>query len=147
MTQANHTRAGRALFLSTLAVSFAVMAADSTDTTTGLPLHAGLSLDQTVDSPMCKSQSKMVLYDTAPGASMNEYVAWYKGQLKGYQFVQQSFMDRPQNSFWSPDGARSVGITGNPKGDGVYMVTYISISPALKPSEIGKFSPSNPSCK
>jgi hypothetical protein len=88
----------------------------------------------------------MNLYHGAREATMAEYVAWYKAKLLGYRFVQLSWSNRTHNGFYSPDGTKLVSITGNPQGDVVYTVNYVVITPALKPSEIGKFSPSNPEC-
>ena len=132
--------------VSLIAVSLAVHGTESTDPSTGLPLHPGLGSPQEVDSPICHSRSKMNLYYGAREATMAEYVAWYKAKLNGYRFVPLSWGNRTHNGFYSPDGTKLVSITGKPQGDGVYTVNYVAITPALKPSEIGKFSPSNPEC-
>jgi hypothetical protein len=138
----------RCLFaaVSLIAVALAVHGTESTDPSTGLPLHPGLGSPQEVDSPICHSRSKMNLYYGAREATMAEYVAWYKAKLDGYRFVSLSWSNRTHNGFYSPDGTKLVSLTGKPQGDGVYTVNYVAITPALKPSEIGKFSPSNPQC-
>jgi hypothetical protein len=58
-----------------------VVAADSaggpTDKMTSLPLHAGLTFQQEVDSPVVEKKPQMDLYDTPQSAMMSEYLAWY----------------------------------------------------------------------
>jgi hypothetical protein len=127
-------------------IVLSALSADGTDPATGLVLHPGIAFSQSVDSPVCHSHSKMDLYDSPPGAAMSEYLAWYKTKLSDYRLVPQSWSGRAQNDFYSADGTKVVSITGMPHGDGVYAITYIAITPALKPQEIGKFSPSNPQC-
>src|SRR3984885_15601355 len=130
--------------VSLIAVTLAVHGTESTDPSTGLPLHPGLGSPQEVDSPICHSRSKMNLYYGAREATMTEYVAWYKAKLDGYRFVPLSWSNRTHNGFYSPKETKLVPNRAKPQGDGVYTVNYVAITPALKPSEIGKFSPSNP---
>jgi hypothetical protein len=130
-----------------IAVTLAAHSAVNSDPSTGLALHPGLSSPQEVDSPICHSMSKMNLYYPSREATMAEYLSWYKEKLSSYKFVSSSWSNRTHNAFYSPDGTKLVSITGKPQGDGVYTVNYVAITPALKSSEIGKFSPSNPECK
>ena len=130
-----------------IAVTLSAHSAENTDGATGLALHPGLKSPQKVDSPICHSMSKMNLYYTGREAAMAEYLSWYKEKLSGFKFVSSVWSNRTHNAFYSQDGTKLVSITGNPQGDGVYTVNYVVITPALKSSEIGKFSPSNPECK
>jgi hypothetical protein len=133
--------------LALIAVTLAAHSAESTDAATGLALHPGLSSPQRVNSPICHSMSMMNLYYPGREATMTEYLSWYTAKLSGYKFVSSSWSNRIHNAFYSPDGTKLLSVTGNPQGDGVYTVNYVLITPALKPSEIGKFNPSNPECK
>lgn len=134
---------------SAISVAFVatVFAAQSTEKLTGLPLHQGLSFEQEVDSPVCGKNANMNLYDASPGASLEEYVGWYKQQLKSFHYVHKVWDNRAQEIFYSPDGSRGVGITGVPDGKGVFAVTYMKFSSNLTTHQEDAFDPSNPSCK
>jgi len=125
----------------------AMMAANSSDKITALPLHPGLTFQQEVDSPVCGKKSRINIYDTPDPARMPEYIAWYKAQLRGFHYVHQMWSDRAQEMFYSPDGSTNVTITGVPRGDGVFAVSYISVSGGLTTHQMDAFGPSNPSCK
>lgn len=122
-------------------------AAESTEKLTGLPLHQGLSFQQEVNSPVCGKNATVNLYDASADASLDQYVAWYKQQLKNFHYVHKVWDNRAQELFYSPDGSRGVGITGNPDGKGVFAVAYIKISANLTIHQEDAFEPSNPSCK
>ena len=126
------------------AISFA---AESNEKLTGLPLHPGLAYPQEVDSQVCGKNAKMILYDASPDASLAEYVTWYKQQLKSFHYVHKTWSDRPQESFFSPDGSKGIGITGTPDGKRVFAVTYMKFSSNLTTQQEDAFDPSNPSCK
>ena len=127
---------------------------DSNDKLTGLPVHSGMSFTQEVDSPICGRKAKINLYivpfdfksNTAP--AMADYVTWYKAQLKGFHYFHKSWDDRPQELFYSADGTKGVTLTGVPKGDALFAVSYASISPGLTAHEMEAFNPqTNRSCK
>src|SRR5689334_22053195 len=88
---------------SAISVAFVatVFAAQSTEKLTGLPLHQGLSFEQEVDSPVCGKNANMNLYDASPGASLEEYVGWYKQQLKSFHYVHKVWDNRAQEIFYS----------------------------------------------
>ena len=139
-------RAG-ALALGSIALACHAFASDSTDRLTGLPLHAGLTFQQEVDSPVCGKKAQMNLFDASADATLSEYIAWYKGQLKGFHYVHKVWSERAQEMFYSPDGTKGVAITGSPSGPGVFAVTYLKISVPLTTHQMDAFDPSNPSCK
>jgi len=123
------------------------MAGDASDKATGLPLHPGMTFDQEVSSDVCGRKAKIYLYDVAFGASMADYLPWYKEQLKGFHYVHQTWSNRPQEMFYSADGTKGVTLTGVPQGSKVFAASYLSVSPGLTAHEMEAFSPSNPSCK
>ncbi len=122
-------------------------AAASTEKLTGLPLHPGLTFQQEVDSSVCGKNANMNLYDTPMGANLQEYVAWYKQQLKNFHYVHKVWDNRAQELFYSPDGSKGVGITGIPDDKGVFAVTYMKFSSNLTVHQEDAFDPSNPGCK
>jgi len=124
-----------------------VFAAESNEKLTGLPLHQGLNFQQEVDSPVCGKNANMNLYDTPLNATFEEYLAWYKQQLKNFHYVHKMWSNRAQELFYSPDGSKGVGLTGTPDGKRVFAVTYMKFSSNLTTHQEDAFSPSNPSCK
>ena len=58
-------------------------------------------------------------------------IAWYKAHLPGYHMVHAFWSDRSQDTFFSPDGMKGVTITGTPKSDRVFSVTYLSLKTGL----------------
>ncbi len=135
------------LLASTVIGSTVGFAADSTEKLTGLPIHPGLQFQQEVDSPICGKAAHMNLYDAPPHASLAEYVAWHKQQLKNFHYVHKVWDDRAQELFYSPDGSRGIGITGTPDGERVFAVTYMKLSSPLTTHQEDAFSPTNPGCK
>jgi hypothetical protein len=135
------------LFACAVVGSTIALAADSTEKLTGLPMHQGLTFPQEVDSAICGKSAKMNLYDASPNATLAEYLAWYKQQLKGFHYVHKVWDERPQELFYSPDGSKGVGITGTPDGERVFAVAYIKLSSNLTTHQEDAFEPSNPSCK
>ena len=135
------------LLAATLIGSAISFAAESNEKLTGLPLHPGLAFPQEVDSSVCGKNAKMFLYDASPDASLAEYVTWYKQQLKSFHYVHKTWSNRPQESFFSPDGSKGIGITGTPDGKRVFAVTYMKFSSNLTTQQEDAFDPSNPSCK
>ncbi|MBZ5688054.1 MAG: hypothetical protein LAP86_23820 [Acidobacteriia bacterium] len=131
----------------TIMGSAITFAAQSTEKLTGLPLHQGLSFPQELDSPVCGKAAKMNLYDSPSNASLDEYVGWYKQQLKNFHYVHKVWDNRAQELFYSPDGSKGIGITGTPDGKGVFAVAYMKLSSNLTTHQEDAFSPSNPSCK
>ena len=125
----------------------AMMAANSSDKMTALPLHPGLSFQQEVNSGVCGKKARINLYDNNDNAKMPEFIAWYKERLKGFHYVHQMWSNRAQEMFYSPDGSTGITITGVPKGDDVFAVSYLSVTGGLTTHQMDSFSPSNPSCK
>jgi len=125
----------------------AALAGDSSDRLTALPLHPGMTFSQEVDSPICGKKAKVNLYYLPYTATMADYVAWCKAQLKGFHYFHQNWNNRPQEVFYSADGTKGVTLTGVPKADGVFAASYASISPGLTTREMEAFRPMNPSCK
>jgi hypothetical protein len=145
----NRRIADIAVALGLMALASSSMAADSTDKLTDLPLHAGLTFHQEVDSPVCGKNAQMDLYGmprTAP-ATLAEFVDWYKQQLKGFHYVHKTWSGRSHEEFYSPDGSKGIGLTGMPSGPGVYAVTYMKFSVHLTTRQMDAFDPSNPNCK
>ena len=137
-----------AIFFASIVVSSTIgFAADATEKLTGLPIHEGLQFQQEVNSPVCGKAASMNLYDAPPDASLAEYVAWHKQQLKNFHYVHKVWDDRAQELFYSPDGSRGVGITGTPDGTRVFAVTYMKFSSTLTAHQEDSFSPANPGCK
>ena len=126
--------------------SVMAFAAESTEKVTVLPLHQGLSFQQEVKSQVCGKNAAINLYDTSMDASMDEYVAWYKQQLKNFHYVHK-VDNRAQELFYSPDGSKAVGITGVPDDKGVFAVAYMKLSSNLTVHQEDAFSPANPTCK
>lgn len=124
-----------------------VFAAESNEKLTGLPLHQGLTFQQEVDSPVCGKNATMNLYAAPLNATVEEYMAWYKQQLKNFHYVHKMWDNRAQELFYSPDGSKGVGLTGIPDGKRVFAVTYMKFSSNLTTHQEDAFSPSNPSCK
>jgi hypothetical protein len=139
--------ASRVLLAGAVIGSTMAVAAETNDKMTGLPLHPGLSFQQEVDSPVCGKAASMNLYDTPMTTSLEEYIAWYKQQLKSFHYVHKVWGDRAQEMFYSPDGSKGVGITGTPDGKKVFAVTYMKFSSNLTTHQEDAFDPSNPSCK
>lgn len=127
--------------------SIAAIAGESTEKLTGLPLHAGLSFQQTVNSPVCGRKATINLYDVSPEATLAEYVAWHKQQLNGFHYVHKVWSNRAQELFYSPDGSRGIGITGSTNGGGVFAVAFMKFSSTLTTHQEDAFSPANPGCK
>jgi hypothetical protein len=123
------------------------VAAEPNEKLTDLPLHPGLSFQQEIDSPVCGKNANMNLYGAPMKASLEEYISWYKQQLKNFHYVHQVWSDRAQELFYSPDGSKGIGITGIPDGKGVFAVTYMKFSSNLTTHQQDEFSPSNPGCK
>ena len=122
-------------------------AADSNEKLTGLPMHKGLAFPQEVDSAVCGKSATMSLYDAPPDASLEEFVGWYKQQLKNFHYVHKVWDNRAQELFYSPDGSKGVGITATPDGKRVFAVAYMKFSSNLTTHQEDAFEPSNPSCK
>ena len=123
------------------------VAAKPNEKLTDLPVHPGLRFQQEIDSPVCGKNANMNLYGAPMKASLEEYISWYKQQLKNFHYVHQVWGDRAQELFYSPDGSKSIGITGIPDGKGVFAVTYMKFSSNLTAHQQEEFSPSNPGCK
>lgn len=121
--------------------------AGSTEKLTSLPLIPGLSFQQTVASAVCGKKATVNLYDAAPDASLEKYIAWHKQQLKNFYYVHKVWAGRAQELFYSPDGSKAIGITGMPGGDGVFAVAYMKLSSNLTTHQEDLFSPDNPACK
>ena len=136
-----------AVLLACAAIGTIAFAAESTEKLTGLAFHPGLVFPQEVTSSVCGKSAKINLYDASPNATLAEYVAWYKQQLKNFHYVHKVWDNRAQEIFYSPDGSKSVGITGMPDGKGVFAVAYIKFSSNLTVPQEDAFSPSNPTCK
>ena len=136
-----------AVLLACAAIGTIAFAAESTEKLTSLPFHPGLAFPQEVTSSICGKSAKMNLYDAPPHATLAEYVAWYKQQLKNFHYVHKVWDNRAQELFYSPDGSNGVGITGIPDDKGVFAVTYMKLSSNLTVHQEDAFSPSNPSCK
>ena len=130
-----------------LSASAMAMAAEPTDSFTGLPLHAALTVRQEVSSPVCGKPAQMNLYDAPMDSSLTEYVAWYKQRLKGFHYVHKVWSQRSQEMFYSPDGSRGISVTGTPDGQRVFAVTYMKIAGNLTVHQQDEFSPSNAGCK
>lgn len=130
-----------------LIASVMAFAAESAEKLTGLPLHQGLTFQQEVKSPVCGKNAAINLYDTSLDTSLEEYVAWYKQQLKNFHYVHKVWDNRAQELFYSPDGSKGVGITGTPDGKGVFAVAYMKFSGNLSVHQEDAFSPANPTCK
>lgn len=135
------------LLAGAVVASTMALAADATEKLTGLPLHPGLSFPQEVDSAVCGKSAKINLYDASPDATLHDYVAWYKQQLRNFHYVHKVWDDRAQDLFYSPDGSKGVGITGTPDGKGVFAVAYMKFSSKLTTHQEDAFHPSNPACK
>ncbi len=135
------------VMLSVLVGATAWRAVDQTDKATSLPLHAGLTFQQEVDSFVCGHKAQMNIYDTPGTATLAEYVSWYRGQIKGAHYVHQVWSNRAQEMFYSADGVSGVSITGSPAGPGVFAVTYMKIAAPLTTAQEDAFGPSNASCK
>jgi len=116
------------------------------ESTTSLPLPPGATLDQAVDSPICGKPAHMVLYDVPASATVATYIAFFKSTLPNGHYVHASWMDRPQEEFYSADGKRGVTITGVPKGARVYMLTYAKFASPLTTRQEDAFSPNDPNC-
>ena len=140
---------GRALVMAA-GLGFALLsaaAAESSEKSTGLPLHPGLTFQQEVDSPVCGHKAQMTLYDVPPTATLAEYLSWYKDQLKGFHYVHKVWTKRAQEMFYSADGSKGISLTGSAVGPGVFAVTYMKMSVKLTTHQMDAFDPSNPSCK
>lgn len=126
---------------------FPTYASDSNDKATGLPLHAGIHVDQEVASGMCGKKAQVYLYDVPNGAVLADYVAWYKANLPGFHYVHKFWDDRPQEMFYSADGSKGVSLTGKPKGPGVFAIAYMRMATNLTLHEMDVYSPDKGSCK
>ena len=127
--------------------SVLAFAVDSAEKLTGLPLHPGVTFQQEVDSAVCAKKAKINLYDAPPGASLESYVAWHKQQLKDFHYVHKVWDGRPQETFYSPDGSKGIGITGTPDSTRVFALAYMKFSSNLTTHQEDAFEPSNPSCR
>lgn len=127
--------------------SVTTFAAEPAEKLTGLPLHPGLVFPQEVNSPVCGKSAKVSLYDASPNATLAEYTAWYKQQLKNFHYVHKVWDGRPQELFYSPDGSKGIGITGTPDGTRVFSVAFMKLSSNLTTHQEDAFDPSNPSCR
>ena len=136
-----------AILLVCAAIGTIAFAAESIENLTGLPLHPGLTFQQEVDSPVCGKSAKMNLYDAPPDASLEEYIAWHKQQLKSFHYIHKVWDNRAQELFYSPEGSMGIGITGVPDGKGVFAVAYMKFSANLSTHQEDAFSPANPTCK
>lgn len=136
-----------AALLGSALLSAAAIAAESTEKSTGLPLHPGLGFQQELTSPVCGKDAQMDLYDPPRTATLAEYVSWYKEHLNGFHYVHKEWSKRAQEMFYSPDGSKGVSLTGSPSGPGVYAVTYMKMPVKLTTHQMDAFDPSNPSCK
>lgn len=138
-----------------LAVSAAVLAlalpayaaSPATDPVSGLPLAPGLhASNDSMQMNICRKPAQFNQY--LPGNNtVAADIAWYKANLAGYHMVHAFWDNRSQDTFYSPDGTKGVNITGTPKSDRVFSVTYISLKNGLTEHEWTAFSPTNPSCK
>ena len=133
--------------LASTALSLPTFAADANEKLTSLPLHAGVTFQQTVNSPICGKKAQINIYNAPYTGTLAEYVTWYKDQLKGYHYVHKIWNHRAQEMFYSPDGAKGVSLTGNAVGAGVFSASYLKMSVNLTTHEMDSFSPDNPSCK
>ncbi|HEY1676926.1 MAG TPA: hypothetical protein VGG04_04420 [Candidatus Sulfotelmatobacter sp.] len=136
-----------ALLAGLMVGSLAAAGAETNEKMTGLPLHAGLSFQQEVDSFVCGKKASMNIYDAPFTASLEEYMAWHKQQLKDFHHVHKVWSERAQEMFYSPDGSKGITITATPDGKRVFAVTYIKLSGNLTTHQEDTFDPSNPSCK
>jgi|SRR5690242_5736580 len=122
-------------------------AGESDEKLTGLPMPAGLELQQEVNAAICAKKAQVNLYDVPNTPTLTEYIAWYKDHLKNFHYVHKVWEERAQEMFYSPDGLTGASITGNRGGPGVYNVAYIKLAERLTTHQMDAFSPDNPSCK
>ncbi|HUI41727.1 MAG TPA: hypothetical protein VL523_07145 [Terriglobia bacterium] len=129
------------------------LAGESNDKLTGLPLHPGMNFAEELNSPICGKKTKNNLYmvpfnfKSNSSPAMADYLTWYKAQLKGFHYFHRIWDNRPQEMFYAADGTKGVTLTGVPKGNTVFTVSYLSFSPGLTTHEMEAFSPTNLSCK
>lgn len=114
---------------------------------TDLPLYAGLSFDQQVNSTICGKKAQINLYDAPANSKLADYITWYKAKLPGSHYVHMIWDNRPQEAFYSADGSRGVSLTGLPHGPGVFAVAYMHMATNLTPHEMDTFNPGSGGCK
>ena len=140
---------GRKFVLAVIIVANAVVIAmgQATDRTTGLPLHSGLTFQQSAPGGFCQSKAQQSLYVVPDDADLAEYTAWYKGQLKDFRWIERNWDGRPYQFFYSPDGTLGVTVKGSKTAGNVYSVSYYKFTPGLSRHQMEAFAPDNPLCK
>ncbi len=136
--------------ISVLAVAAPAFAAGpATDPVSGLPLAPGMTpSDDALSITICGKPAQANQY--SPGFDRDTVpveIAWYKAHLPGYHMVHAFWDNRSQDTFFSPDGTKGVNITGTPKSDKAFSVTYLSLKTGLTEHQWTVFSPSNLTCK
>jgi hypothetical protein len=133
------------------ALAFAIPAwgADSAkDPVSGLPLAPGMTpSDDSLSINICGKPAQANLYSLSGNDTVPAEIAWYKAHLPGYHMVRAFWDNRSQDTFFSPDGTKGVNVTGTPKSDEAFSVTYLSLKTGLTEHQWRVFSPSNPACK
>jgi hypothetical protein len=122
----------------------------ATDPLSGLPLLPGMTAsNDPIKVGICKKQGQVnqysLPYDTTETVAKD--VAWYKSHLSGFHYFHATWIDHPQDLFYSPDGTKGVNVTGSKSSDRVFSISYLVIKPGLTEHEMAVFSPSNASCK
>ena len=135
-----------ALFI-TMTSGLSVLAQETKESHTSLPLHPGLTFQQEVDGPVCGKKAAINIYDAPLSATLAEYISWYKEHMKGAHYVHKMWSNRAQEMFYSPDGLSGVTITGSPSRPGVFAVSYLKMSTPITTHQMDLFAPNNTTCK
>jgi hypothetical protein len=135
-----------------LLLTFALLAGGSpktlaTDPLTGLPLipatdsrlHLGNAPTTLPDSQICKSTMQADFYSVFD-TKVDTTLAWYSSRLPGFKRTHGYASGRSQDTFYSPDGAVIVSVTGESGKDGenvnAYSVLYAKFQPGLSEKTI-----------
>jgi len=106
-------------------------AGSANDPVSGLPLAPGMTpSNDPLSITICGKPAQVNQY-MARNDMVAADIAWYKAHLPGYHMVHAFWSDRSQDTFFSPDGMKGVTITGTPKSDRVFSVTYLSLKTGL----------------
>lgn len=118
---------------------------------TQLPLFPLVTAISKMEKPQhyCGKTVKLSDADMSSNSKVAAVVAWYSANLvdaKRYQVKVGGDSDRTQDTFFLPDGLREVTITGTPKSDAVYAISYGRFASALTSKEMAGFNTGIEAC-
>jgi hypothetical protein len=117
--------------------------ADPVDSVTNLPIHPAFAgEDPMPDTMVCGKKAQKAFARTPAGKQIKTatVIAYYRAKLPASaKYTHTVVQGTSQDIFVSADGSWEVTVTGTPKSDGVYAISFGRFTPPLTPNEGASF--------